>query len=257
MAEETVGEQNPCSCQPEVMDHEALALHKAHPRALSPATTRGGYVCRSPGKASHGHVPVMSMSHEQYASLPTPVPVESTQFVHEADGVLPSAMQGASAAEVSSPCDAKSLQARCSAGLRFDDPPEEPVAPFAPSQPSNSPTRPKRSPSNAGHQTSKPLPSSPAQDPGPARLGSPKLSATSGRCAAASLRPVTPSFLDPPWARNEVPFQCWSRPGTASTVCDEGDLAAAPKYKFVDGQCIPLRPASSSTRLPPLSGGYR
>jgi len=76
---------------------------------------------------------------------------------------------------------------------------------------------------------------------------------------SAATRPVTPSWLEPPWSRSrEVPFQSWSRPGTASTVCEEGDLAAAPKYKFVDGQCIPMRPASSA-RLAPISrsgGGY-
>merc|ERR1711907_129003 len=38
-------------------------------------------------------------------------------------------------------------------------------------------------------------------------------------------RPVTPSWLDPPWPRQEVQFQSWSRPGTASTVCDEADMA--------------------------------
>merc|ERR1711959_238262 len=73
------------------------------------------------------------------------------------------------------------------------------------------------------------------------------------RRPATPLQPATPSWLDPPWPRQEVPFQSWSRPGTASTVCDEAELAQAPKLKFVDGQCIPMRVASSSKRLPPIN----
>jgi hypothetical protein len=91
----------------------------------------------------------------------------------------------------------------------------------------------------------------------PAARGAPDLPPTPGR-PSASARPKTPSWLEPPWARQaqEVPFNSWSRPGTPSTVCDETDLAQAPKYKVVDGQCIPLRPASSSMRLPPIHSGY-
>jgi len=69
-------------------------------------------------------------------------------------------------------------------------------------------------------------------------------------------RPVTPSWLEPPWPRHEVPFQSWSRPGTAgtaSTVCDEADLMHMPKWKHVDGQRIPLRSACAGTRLPPIN----
>jgi hypothetical protein len=80
--------------------------------------------------------------------------------------------------------------------------------------------------------------------------------ATPGRASSSTSRPVTPSWLEPPWPRQaqEVPFNSWTRPGTPSTVCDEADLVqSSPKWKFVDGQCIPLRPASSCKRLPPLS----
>lgn len=86
----------------------------------------------------------------------------------------------------------------------------------------------------------------------PTRLGTPGASSSSGRPGTPS-RPATPSWLDPPWPRQEVPFDSWTRPGTPSTVCDEADLAQTPKFKFVDGQCIPLRLGSSSKRLPPIS----
>lgn len=91
----------------------------------------------------------------------------------------------------------------------------------------------------------------PARAQTPTRLGS-TMDAKGERPSTAS-RPVTPGFLDPPWARKEIPFQSWSRPGTPSTVCDEAELATAPKGKFVDGQYIQMRPTSSSMRLPPIN----
>lgn len=86
----------------------------------------------------------------------------------------------------------------------------------------------------------------------PSGLGTQGLPSTPGRASGTSTRPVTPSWLDPPWPRQEVPFDSWTRPGTPSTVCDEADLAQTPKGKFVDGQYVALRPASSSKRLPPI-----
>jgi len=87
--------------------------------------------------------------------------------------------------------------------------------------------------------------------------GTPRKASISGSCstrrALTPSRPATPSWLDPPWPRQEIPFDSWSRPGTPSTVCDEADLAQTPKFKFVDGHCIPLRLGSSSKRLPPLA----
>jgi hypothetical protein len=80
----------------------------------------------------------------------------------------------------------------------------------------------------------------------PTRLGTP------GRHPSTPSRPVTPSWLQPPWPRQEVPFDSWTRPGTPSTVCDEADLVQTPKFKLVEGQFVPLRPGSSCKRLPPI-----
>jgi len=72
--------------------------------------------------------------------------------------------------------------------------------------------------------------------------------------AGIQTRPVTPSWLDPPWPRQDMPFQSWTpRPGTSSTVCDEADLAQPSKSKFIDGQLIPVRPSVSGLRLAPLN----
>jgi len=64
-------------------------------------------------------------------------------------------------------------------------------------------------------------------------------------------RPSTPSWLVPPWPRMSTPSTPFGRPDTPSTACDEEDLVQTPKWKFVDGQCIPKR-VSSLTRLPPI-----
>mmetsp|Transcript_143908 Transcript_143908/g.261826 ORF Transcript_143908/g.261826 Transcript_143908/m.261826 type:complete len:772 (-) Transcript_143908:56-2371(-) len=66
-------------------------------------------------------------------------------------------------------------------------------------------------------------------------------------------RPMTPSWLDPPWPRCHSPASLWSRPGTPAGATDEPEALSMPKWKFIDGQCVPLRPASSSKRLPPLT----
>merc|ERR1712093_401176 len=58
-------------------------------------------------------------------------------------------------------------------------------------------------------------------DAGPALEEAIRQALPTPRQASTLQRPVTPSWLDPPWPRQEVPFQSWSRPGTASTVCDE------------------------------------
>jgi len=67
-------------------------------------------------------------------------------------------------------------------------------------------------------------------------------------------RPTTPSWLLPPWPRPDTPSAAsWTRPGTPSTVCDDAELAALPRFKFVDGQRVSLRPtAAAGGRLPPL-----
>eukprot|EP00929_Paragymnodinium_shiwhaense_P118807 TRINITY_DN90710_c0_g1_i1.p1 TRINITY_DN90710_c0_g1~~TRINITY_DN90710_c0_g1_i1.p1 ORF type:complete len:869 (+),score=254.80 TRINITY_DN90710_c0_g1_i1:108-2714(+) len=73
-------------------------------------------------------------------------------------------------------------------------------------------------------------------------------------------RPVTPSWLEPPWKRPDastlMSFGSFnSRPGTPSTVCDDADLRRTSsdlaKFKCVDGHFVPLRKGSCS-RLPPL-----
>jgi len=101
----------------------------------------------------------------------------------------------------------------------------------------------------------------PALAPSLGRAGTPNggtsaLPPTPGRASTPS-RPVTPSWLEPPWPRSaqEAPFNSWTRPGTPSTVCDEADLVrvTTPKSKLVDGHCIAIRPTSSCKRLPPLN----
>lgn len=68
-------------------------------------------------------------------------------------------------------------------------------------------------------------------------------------------RPVTPSWLLPPWPRPDTPSAAsWTRPDTPSTVCDADELAHLPKVKFVDGQRVTMRPGTG-TRLPPLRLG--
>jgi hypothetical protein len=119
------------------------------------------------------------------------------------------------------------------------------VVPSRPKSRSDKPSRPLRGTSTpAGKQNSRDLGTNQSA------------AASSGQPSTAS-RPATPSWLEPPWPRKaqEVPFDSWSRPGTASTVCDEADLMShiSPKWKFVEGQCVQLRPASSCKRLPPLN----
>ncbi|CAE8623755.1 unnamed protein product [Polarella glacialis] len=73
-----------------------------------------------------------------------------------------------------------------------------------------------------------------------------------------SLRPSTPSWLKPPWQRPDTPSACsWTRPDTPSTVCDDSEVASLPRYKFVDGQYVPLKSAlaSGGRTLPPLQVG--
>jgi len=71
--------------------------------------------------------------------------------------------------------------------------------------------------------------------------------------APAMSRPVTPSWLEPPWPRLET---TQFRPGTSSTAEDLQNIgrfvrSAVPRRKFIDGQAVSLR-AVSGARLPPL-----
>lgn len=66
-------------------------------------------------------------------------------------------------------------------------------------------------------------------------------------------RPGTPSWLLPPWPRPDAGLGASARPDTPSTVCDDAEAVSVPRWKLVEGECIPLRPGSScSNRLPPL-----
>jgi len=67
-------------------------------------------------------------------------------------------------------------------------------------------------------------------------------------------RPATPSWLLPPWPRPATPSAgCWTRPDTPSTACDDAEVTTPmPRWKFVNGEYVQLRPVSSHSRLPPL-----
>jgi hypothetical protein len=119
-------------------------------------------------------------------------------------------------------------------------------------------------------ETEEPAPFSVAQPNMGRTSSSPSLSKNSDTVAsscpspATMSRPVTPSWLEPPWPRAQMSSSSSSlgsslgfgkfsmRPDTASTACDEDEFrpnsAAAPRWKHVDGSFVPLRPM----KLPPL-----
>lgn len=90
----------------------------------------------------------------------------------------------------------------------------------------------------------------------PADIAPPSISqpGTSGSC-----RPGTPSWLRPPWQRPDTPSAAsWTRPDTPSTVCDDAEVAPVARFKFIDGQFIPMKQSSlSGKQLPPLQLGYQ
>eukprot|EP00931_Biecheleriopsis_adriatica_P103384 TRINITY_DN78227_c0_g1_i1.p1 TRINITY_DN78227_c0_g1~~TRINITY_DN78227_c0_g1_i1.p1 ORF type:complete len:690 (+),score=133.75 TRINITY_DN78227_c0_g1_i1:97-2166(+) len=71
---------------------------------------------------------------------------------------------------------------------------------------------------------------------------------------STSLRPGTPSWLRPPWQRPDTPSAAsWTRPDTPSTAYDDSEVFSLPRWKFVDGQYVPLKSTATRT-LPPLQG---
>jgi len=88
------------------------------------------------------------------------------------------------------------------------------------------------------------------------------LSCSRPSTGGSGLRPGTPSWLRPPWLRPDSAAS-WTRPDTPSTVCDDTEVAALPRWKCVDGEYVPLKAVAVHARLAPLQapmsgrrGGY-
>lgn len=229
--EKPASEEESCesmAASPTKNQFEAIALCEPPAQASIPASPRGGYVSRRPAKLNYEEV------------SPLPEKLQGPPAVAEAASAASKVAQEVEVAAVISPS--------------ASPPPETPscpkhvITPSGPRKPSKPQTAEMDLAAEGPLVDEAPAPSL-TSSRSPLQPASPQLQKT----PQLSVRPVTPSFLDPPWPRQEVPFQSWSRPGTASTVCDEAELAQAPKVKFVDGQCIPMRVASSSKRLPPIN----
>jgi len=221
---EMVADKAPAQCTPGQalgpVDFEALALGKSPVGASMPASPRSLYVGRKPSKCGNEEAVAQSPASQLKPATLEVAPLAMPE-------VVPSAIES---------CPETPSQSKCL------------HTPGRPHKSAKVPEADAFDPTSDNDNTYK----SPGSK-NPRQLETAELPAPGQ--PATPVRPVTPSWLDPPWPRSaqEVPFQSWTRPGTPSTVCDEADLSQTPKYKFVDGQCIPLRPACSSKRLPPIN----
>mmetsp|Transcript_108331 Transcript_108331/g.170856 ORF Transcript_108331/g.170856 Transcript_108331/m.170856 type:complete len:796 (-) Transcript_108331:251-2638(-) len=231
----------------EIVDLEFLSCNESQ----APASPRSCYVSRKPC-SQHFEEPILVETEEQSCREHERKPASK-----QCDKIAPSPKIDEADTAVTMSCSEIGSQeiAVKNTISSLDEVTEEiashpGVVPFRPKSQPDIVKRPSRKKDKGNAESTSAASNAPhggitALPPTPGRAGTPA-------------RPVTPSWLEPPWPRSaqEVPFNSWTRPGTPSTVCDEADLVLntiTPKSKFVDGHCIALRPTSSCKRLPPLN----